>query len=86
MTDPTLPLTEQARQAILAALPDATAQVSGGGGHFEVHVISSAFAGKRLLARQRLVYAAITPLMAGADAPMHAVDRMVCQTPEEAGA
>ena len=56
-------------------------QVRGGGGHFEIHVVSEAFEGKRILARQRMVYAAITPLMAGESAPMHAVDRMVCETP-----
>ena len=79
-----LSLVEQATQAIEAALPGAQVSVSGGGGHFEIHVISDAFEGKRLLARQRLVYSAITPLMAGTNAPMHAVDRMVCQTPAEA--
>ena len=73
------------RNAILEALPGAQVTVHGGGGHFEIHVISEAFEGKRILARQRLVYAAITPLMAGDAAPMHAVDRMVCQTPEQAG-
>lgn len=80
-----LSLTEQATQAIEQAMPGAQVTVRGGGGHFEIHVISDAFEGKRLLARQRLVYAAITPLMAGTDAPMHAVDRMVCQTTAEAG-
>ena len=85
MADPTLPITDQARDAILEALPGAQVTVRGGGGHFEIHVVSDAFAGKRILARQRLVYAAITPLMAGDDAPMHAVDRMVCQTPDQAG-
>lgn len=72
---------EQARQAIEEAIPGAKVSVTGGGGHFEIQVVSEAFEGKRLLARQRMVYAAITPLMAGTDAPMHAVDRMVCDTP-----
>lgn len=80
-----LSLVEQATQAIETALPGAQVSVSGGGGHFEIHVVSDAFEGKRILARQRLVYSAITPLMAGTNAPMHAVDRMVCQTPTEAG-
>ena len=72
---------EQARKAIEDAIPGADVTVTGGGGHFEIRVISTAFEGKRILARQRMVYAAITPLMAGTDAPMHAVDRMVCETP-----
>ena len=72
---------DQARAAIEAAIPGAKVQVRGGGGHFEIHVVSEAFEGKRILARQRMVYAAITPLMAGESAPMHAVDRMVCETP-----
>ena len=80
-----LSLVEQATQAIEAALPGAQVSVSGGGGHFEILVISDAFEGKRILARQRLVYNAITPLMAGTNAPMHAVDRMVCKTRAEAG-
>lgn len=72
---------EQAEKAIAEAIPGAQVRVTGGGGHFEIHVVSEAFAGKRILARQRMVYAAITPLMAGDAAPMHAVDRMVCETP-----
>lgn len=72
---------DQARQAIEAAIPGAKVSVAGGGGHFEIHVVSAAFEGKRLLARQRMVYSAITPLMAGDAAPLHAVDRMVCETP-----
>jgi acid stress-induced BolA-like protein IbaG/YrbA len=72
---------DQAKKAIEEAIPGAKVSVTGGGGHFEIQVVSEAFEGKRLLARQRMVYAAITPLMAGTDAPMHAVDRMVCDTP-----
>jgi acid stress-induced BolA-like protein IbaG/YrbA len=38
------------------------------------------FAGKPLVRQQQLVYAAITPLMAG-DAPaVHAIDRLKTQT------
>lgn len=35
----------------------------GGGGHFQVHIVSPAFAGKSRLARHRLVYAALADLM-----------------------
>jgi acid stress-induced BolA-like protein IbaG/YrbA len=72
---------DQVKAAIEAAIPGAVAQVSGGGGHFEIEVVSAAFAGKRILEKQRMVYSAITPLMAGDAAPVHAVDRLVCNTP-----
>lgn len=72
---------DNAKSAIEAALPGAQVSVGGGGGHFEIEVVSELFAGKRILERQRMVYAAIAPLMAGHDAPMHAVDTMVCRTP-----
>ena len=72
---------EQVKQCIEEAIPGAQAQVEGGGGHFTIEVVSSAFAGKRILEQQRLVYSAIAHLMAGDTAPVHAVDRMVCKTP-----
>ena len=71
---------EEVKKAIEGAIPGAQASVSGGGGHFEIEVISEAFAGKRILEQQRLVYSAISHLMAGDAAPVHAVDRMVCKT------
>ena len=74
---------EQMRNAILEAIPDAVVEVDGGGGHFTISVISDVFEGKNTLNRQRLVYSAITPLMHGDDAPVHAVDRMVTKTPSE---
>ncbi len=75
-------IVEEVKNAILEAIPDADVAVSGGGGHFEIEVVSPVFEGKRILAQQRLVYSAITHLMAGDNAPVHAVDRMVCKTPE----
>ena len=72
---------EEVKAAIEAAIPDAQAVVTGGGGHFEIEVVSAEFAGKRILEQQRLVYSAISHLMAGDTAPVHAVDRMVCRTP-----
>lgn len=74
-------ITDQMTKAIEEAIPDAQVDVTGGGGHFEIRVRSAAFAGKRILARQRMVYGAITHLMAGDDAPVHAIDRMVCEPP-----
>jgi stress-induced morphogen len=61
---PTSP--ELIRGRILAALPDATIDVrdtTGGGDHFDVRVLSSAFAGRPLVARHQMVYAALGDLM-----------------------
>ena len=71
---------EQVRHAIESTIPGSVAIVHGNGGHFDIEVTSDAFAGKRILEQQRLVYGAITHLMAGDAAPVHAVDRMVCKT------
>ena len=77
-------LSEQTCQAIrrdiLVVIPDATVEVGGSGGHFTIGVVSDAFEGKGLLARQRLVYGAIKDLMAGDDAPVHAVDSLSTRT------
>lgn len=72
---------EEAKAAIEAAIPGSVAMVRGGGGHFEIEVTSEQFAGKRIVAQQRLVLSAISHLMAGANAPIHAVDTLVCKVP-----
>jgi acid stress-induced BolA-like protein IbaG/YrbA len=72
---------DEVKAAIEQGIPGAEVSVNGGGGHFEIQVISTAFEGLRLLEQQRLVYSAIAHLMAGDTAPVHAVDRMVCRTP-----
>jgi acid stress-induced BolA-like protein IbaG/YrbA len=69
------------RSAIEAAIPGAKVDVSGSGSHFEISVVADAFAGKTTLARQRMVYAAISDLMKGEGAPVHAIDRLVTRTP-----
>jgi acid stress-induced BolA-like protein IbaG/YrbA len=68
-------------ERIIEALPGSEVKVTGGGGHFEIHVISSAFEGLNTLKKQRLVYGAIKELMAGDNAPVHAIDRMVTEVP-----
>ena len=68
-------------QAIEKEIPDATVRVTGGGGHFSIDVVSAVFAGKSMLQSQRLVYAAITPLMSGDMAPVHAVDSLTTRVP-----
>ena len=74
-----------AKAAIESAIPGAIVEVGGGGGHFVIRVVSEQFAGKRLMPRQRMVYGAIAHLMAGAAAPIHAVDTLTCLAPGEAG-
>lgn len=74
-------ITAEAKKAIEEAIPGAEVEVSGGGGHFEIKVVSEQFEGKRIVQKQRMVYMAIKHLMAGDAAPIHAVDRMVCETP-----
>ena len=52
----------------------------GGQGHFSVHVVSAAFAGKLPLARHRLVYAALGAMM---QTDIHALV-IRARTPDEA--
>ncbi|KKK47022.1 hypothetical protein LCGC14_3159380 [marine sediment metagenome] len=72
---------DQIKDNIRQAIPDAQIEVAGNGRHFSITVISSEFEGKRPLAKQQLVYSAIAPLMAGLDAPVHAVDSLKTLTP-----
>jgi acid stress-induced BolA-like protein IbaG/YrbA len=74
-------VTDALREAIEQAIPDARAEVSGGGGHYTIEVVSRAFAGKGMLDSQRMVYAAITHLMKGDAPPVHAVDSLKTRTP-----
>ncbi len=69
------------QDAVLAQLPEAQVTATGGGGHFEIVVVSPRFAGLGTLAKQRMVYAAIAHLMKGDAAPVHAIDRMECRAP-----
>ena len=68
------------RESIEKAIPGAQATVRGGGGHFEIEVVSTAFTGKSTLESQRLVYSAIAHLMKGDMAPVHAVDSLKTRT------
>lgn len=68
-------------QSIRAVLPDAVTTVSGGGGHYRIAVVSTGFAGKGLLERQRLVLGAIRHLINGERAPVHAVDSLETREP-----
>ena len=73
---------DQICSAIAKALPDAAIVVKAQGpGHFEIAVTDAVFAGKPRVRQQQLVYGAIAHLMAGANAPVHAVDRLDCRVP-----
>jgi len=68
--------------AIAESMPDATIDVRPQGpGHFEISVTDAAFEGLNRVKQQQLVYGAITDLMAGANPPVHAVDRLECLVP-----
>jgi len=74
-------IVEQIREAIAAALPDAKIQVDPRGpGHFEICVVSTTFEGQSRVQQHQLVYGAITELMSGSDAPVHAIDKLECRT------
>ena len=70
------------RSSIENAIEGAKVEVIGtGAGHFEICVISENFAGKSRVMQQRLVYSAITHLMQGDTAPVHAIDRLQTLVP-----
>ena len=71
-------LKEAIEQAIAGAKVEVTA---GGGGHFELRVKAAAFAGQSRVTQQRSVYAAISHLMKGETAPVHAIDKMEILVP-----
>ncbi|MGK4001749.1 BolA family protein [Sorangium sp. So ce1036] len=74
-------VTDALKRAIEAKIEGSTAEVTGGGGHFNLVVTSPVFAGKSMLESQRLVYQAIAHLMAGDQAPVHAIDSLKTRTP-----
>lgn len=75
-------LTVQIEELIKKELPNAEVKATGSGGHFTIEVISESFRGKNIVQKQRMVYKAIWDLMAGDQAPVHAVDQLSCKLPE----
>lgn len=67
---------EAIRKAIHDKVENAEVEVTGGGGHFSIVVKAPVFQGKGMLESQRIVYGAITHLMKGDMAPVHAVDSL----------
>ncbi|TCT02113.1 BolA family protein [Paralcaligenes ureilyticus] len=74
-----LPTPEQVREYIAQGLPCEHVEVDGDGAHFEALIVSTAFDGKRLIARHQLVYAALGERM---KAEIHALS-MRTLTPDE---
>ena len=74
-----LPTPENIRTYITAGLDCEHIEVTGDGSHFEAVIVSAAFAGKRLIARHQLVYAALGDRM---KQEVHALS-MQTLTPEE---
>ena len=73
---------EQIVESVEAALPGARVEVRAASpGHFEVRVVSTLFEGESRVAQHQRVYAAITHLMKGDGAPVHAIDRLECVLP-----
>jgi stress-induced morphogen len=75
------------RAKIAKALETENVKVQGAfddpnGSHVSIEVVSSKFEGKRAVQRQQMVYKALWEELQGA---VHAVDSMVCKTPDEAG-
>jgi len=70
------------KEAIEQAIAGADVEViAGGAGHFELRVKAAAFADQSRVAQQRAVYAAISHLMKGETAPVHAIDKMEIRVP-----
>jgi len=74
-----LPTPELVKSYIAAGLNCAHLEVEGDGQHFNAVIVSDAFAGKRLIQRHQLVYAALGDRM---KAEIHALS-MKTLTPEE---
>jgi acid stress-induced BolA-like protein IbaG/YrbA len=74
-------IADKMRTAIEAKMPGATVTVTAlSGGHFEIDVLSAEFEGLTRVKQQQRVYGAIQSLMAGDNAPVHAIDRMTTRT------
>ncbi|KAL4855615.1 hypothetical protein ACK3TF_003940 [Chlorella vulgaris] len=69
-------------QSELAATDVKVDDIAGCGTSFEVHVVSAAFAGKRVLERHKLVNAALSQLMGD----IHALSIKKTKTPAEEAA
>ena len=73
----TTDLTTEIKQRIENTIPDAQGEViQGGNGHFSLKIIAEVFEGLSPVKQHQLVYSAFADLMSGANAPVHAIDKM----------
>ncbi len=70
-------LSSEIKSRIEQAISNSQADViNGGNRHYSLTVTSKTFSDLPLVKQHQLVYAAIKDLMAGNDAPVHAIDKM----------
>lgn len=74
-------VTDAIASSIKEKIAGAVVEVTGHGGHYTIVVTSEVFRGKGPVESQRLVYGAITHLMSGDLAPVHAVDSLKTRVP-----
>lgn len=84
-SEPDTSVVETCTQKIGNALDTSDVKVTGAyddpnGSHISIEVVSEKFEGKRAMQRQQMVYKAIWDELQG---PVHAVDSMICKTPDE---
>eukprot|EP00986_Skeletonema_menzelii_P000577 scaffold160_cov157-Skeletonema_menzelii.AAC.34 len=84
-TPPDTSVVDTCTKKIMAALETDDVKVIGAyddpnGSHISIEVKSALFEGKRPVQRQQLVYKALWEELQG---PVHAVDSMICKTPDE---
>ncbi len=71
-------LSDKIKQRISSAIPDSEAVVRlASDRHYEISVISESFNNQSQVKQHQRVYAAISDLMSGENAPIHAIDRML---------
>jgi len=77
-----LSIEDEIAAAIVAKMEGAQVAVTQNkGGHYSIEVISTEFEGKNMLQSQRLVLSAVSHLMKGDGAPLHAVDSLKTRVP-----
>ncbi|MCH9697792.1 MAG: BolA/IbaG family iron-sulfur metabolism protein [Gammaproteobacteria bacterium] len=70
-------LSDEIKKRIEATIPHADVNVRlASNRHYEICVISTSFNELSQVKRHQKVYAAITDLMSGDDAPVHAIDKL----------
>ena len=73
---------EEIEALIRETFPDADIRVEGDDGmHMTATVVDESFRGMTRVQQQRAVYAAISHLMKGETAPVHAIDKMEIVVP-----